>query len=153
MRGLVAFAVALIVALSFASPVAADRDCGDFATQGDAQRYFEDNGGSAGYNYDRLDADGDGFVCESLPSGGSTGSSRSSRSDYDYVDTEASYRADREMSDAYSDRYDGYGEGGGGPSSPFIGGALLELLFSPVGLGILAVLGVFGLLSGGRSES
>ncbi len=152
MRGPGAFVVALIMALSFAPPVAADRDCADFSSQAQAQAYFEDNGGSRRYNFDRLDADGDGFVCESLPSGGYSGSSRSSRSDYDYVDTEASYRADREMSDAYNDQYDGYGEGGGGPS-PFVALELLRLVFSPVGLVILVVLGFLGLLSGGRSES
>lgn len=44
-----------------------DKDCGDFATQVTAQTYFEFNGGSATYNYDRLDSDADGTACESLP--------------------------------------------------------------------------------------
>ncbi len=69
MRGPVAFAVALILALSFAPPVAADRDCGDFATQGAAQSYFNERGGSSYNNVDRLDADGDGIACELLPVG------------------------------------------------------------------------------------
>ncbi len=81
MRGPVAFAVALVLALSFASPVAADRDCGDFATQAQAQAYFEAGGGSSRYNFDRLDADGDGRACDSLPSYGraSAGSSTTPR--------------------------------------------------------------------------
>ncbi len=44
-----------------------DRDCSDFATQAAAQRYFERRGGGPGRNVDRLDADGDGHVCESRP--------------------------------------------------------------------------------------
>lgn len=45
-----------------------DRNCPDFATQADAQAYFEAAGGSASNNVDRLDADHDGIACESLPS-------------------------------------------------------------------------------------
>ena len=52
------------------SPSAAplqDKDCKDFATQGEAQAYFDKNGGSATNNVDRLDGnDHDGIVCESL---------------------------------------------------------------------------------------
>lgn len=44
-----------------------DRDCSDFATQEDAQEYFEENGGSASNNVDGLDNDHDGIACESLP--------------------------------------------------------------------------------------
>ncbi|OGG41600.1 hypothetical protein A2837_00200 [Candidatus Kaiserbacteria bacterium RIFCSPHIGHO2_01_FULL_46_22] len=44
-----------------------DKDCADFATQAAAQSYFEANGGSSTYNYDRLDSDADGTACESLP--------------------------------------------------------------------------------------
>jgi micrococcal nuclease len=43
-----------------------DRDCSDFSTQQQAQDYFESNGGPAS-DPDRLDGDGDGEVCESLP--------------------------------------------------------------------------------------
>lgn len=52
------------------SPSAAplqDKDCKDFATQEEAQAYFDENGGSATNNVDRLDGnDHDGIVCESL---------------------------------------------------------------------------------------
>ncbi|MEX2253557.1 MAG: thermonuclease family protein [Thermoleophilaceae bacterium] len=44
-----------------------DRDCGDFPSQAEAQRYFERHGGRPGRNVDQLDAEGDGRVCESLP--------------------------------------------------------------------------------------
>lgn len=43
-----------------------DRDCPDFATQAEAQFYFDLKGGSPTNNVDRLDADGDGVACESL---------------------------------------------------------------------------------------
>lgn len=46
-----------------------DRDCADFSTQGEAQDYFDRNGGSPTNNVDNLDADGDGIACENLPSG------------------------------------------------------------------------------------
>ncbi|NYD34140.1 excalibur calcium-binding domain-containing protein [Actinomycetospora corticicola] len=49
---------------------AGDRDCADFATQQQAQRYFESIGGSATNNADRLDANGDGVACESLADDG-----------------------------------------------------------------------------------
>ncbi|MBI2612290.1 thermonuclease family protein [Candidatus Kaiserbacteria bacterium] len=41
-------------------------NCGDFATQAEAQTAFESCGGS-GNDIHKLDADGDGKVCESLP--------------------------------------------------------------------------------------
>lgn len=44
-----------------------DKDCGDFATEAEAQSYFESGGGSSTYDYDRLDSDHDGMACESLP--------------------------------------------------------------------------------------
>jgi endonuclease YncB( thermonuclease family) len=46
---------------------AADRDCSDFSTQAEAQRYFVSHGGSPSNDVDRLDADHDGVACESLP--------------------------------------------------------------------------------------
>jgi micrococcal nuclease len=47
---------------------AGDRDCGDFRTQAEAQRYFDGHGGSPSNDVDQLDAgDHDGRVCESLP--------------------------------------------------------------------------------------
>jgi competence protein ComEC len=45
-------------------PSGPDRDCGDFATQAEAQAFFEAAGPSDPH---RLDSDGDGVVCESLP--------------------------------------------------------------------------------------
>jgi hypothetical protein len=47
---------------------ARDRDCVDFATQEEAQDFFERHGGSSANNVDDLDRDGDGIACESLPS-------------------------------------------------------------------------------------
>jgi hypothetical protein len=41
-----------------------DRDCPDFATQQDAQRYFESIGGSATNDADRLDENHNGIACE-----------------------------------------------------------------------------------------
>lgn len=47
-------------------PNGPDRNCSDFPTQADAQTFFEAAGGP-GADPHRLDADGDGVVCESLP--------------------------------------------------------------------------------------
>jgi uncharacterized protein YraI len=44
-----------------------DYDCGDFFTHNEAQACFESCGGSPSYNWSRLDRDGDGIACESLP--------------------------------------------------------------------------------------
>lgn len=51
---------------------AENRSCTDFRSQQEAQRYFEENGGTETRNVDGLDADGDGQACESLnaPVGG-----------------------------------------------------------------------------------
>ena len=43
-----------------------DKDCSDFATQKEAQRFFEANGGPA-KDFHNLDRDGDGIACEKLP--------------------------------------------------------------------------------------
>jgi micrococcal nuclease len=45
---------------------AGDRDCADFASQSEAQRYFRAKGGP-GSDPDYLDGDGDGVACEDLP--------------------------------------------------------------------------------------
>jgi micrococcal nuclease len=45
---------------------AGDKDCSDFSTQAEAQRYYEAKGGPA-QDPDRLDADHDGSACDSLP--------------------------------------------------------------------------------------
>jgi endonuclease YncB( thermonuclease family) len=44
---------------------AGDRDCADFASQSEAQRYFRAKGGP-GSDPDYLDGDGDGVACETL---------------------------------------------------------------------------------------
>lgn len=45
-----------------------DRDCSDFDTHAQAQRYFDAHGGSATNDFDELDgSDHDGQVCETLP--------------------------------------------------------------------------------------
>lgn len=45
-----------------------DRDCVDFATQEEAQRFFDRHGGSRNNNVDGLDRNRNGVACESLPS-------------------------------------------------------------------------------------
>jgi endonuclease YncB( thermonuclease family) len=63
---LTAFLV-LTLTLGGSTPAfAADRDCDDFSTQREAQKFFVNNGGP-GSDPHRLDADGDGVACESLP--------------------------------------------------------------------------------------
>lgn len=49
-------------------PNGPDRDCGDFDTQPEAQRFFRAAGGPASDPH-RLDGDNDGIACESLPGG------------------------------------------------------------------------------------
>lgn len=43
-------------------------NCSDFATQPEAQRFF-DNAGGLGHDTNKLDGDKDGVACESLPKG------------------------------------------------------------------------------------
>lgn len=43
-------------------------NCGDFETQAEAQEVFDDCLDETGNDVHRLDNDGDGVVCESLPS-------------------------------------------------------------------------------------
>lgn len=63
----------VLAALAFAVPASAgdpdrrDMDCSDFANQAAAQSYFDSNGGSPTNNFDSLDGDGDGVVCEASP--------------------------------------------------------------------------------------
>ena len=47
-------------------PSGPDRDCGDFSTQAEAQAFYEAAGGPASDPH-RLDGEGDGTACESLP--------------------------------------------------------------------------------------
>lgn len=46
-------------------PFGPDRDCGDFATQAEAQAFYEAAGGPQEDPH-RLDSDDNGIVCESL---------------------------------------------------------------------------------------
>ena len=56
-------AIILAMGASFTVPAyAADKDCGDFDTQAQAQNFFVDAGSGDPH---RLDADGDGWACES----------------------------------------------------------------------------------------
>jgi hypothetical protein len=67
---------ALVLALSAAPAALAqdgDKDCADFASQAEAQSYFEANGGSPTNNVDNLDADHDGQACEDFDYGDGTG--------------------------------------------------------------------------------
>lgn len=59
-----ALAVPALALLGQAPAAAVDRDCGDFATQAAAQAFYLANGPGDPH---RLDADGDGVVCESNP--------------------------------------------------------------------------------------
>jgi hypothetical protein len=60
-------ALALVVAGTLAQPAAAfhDRDCADFATHRQAQRFFEKH--NPGRDPHNLDGDNDGRACEDLP--------------------------------------------------------------------------------------
>ncbi len=49
---------------TFQNSVSGDKDCGDFSTQAEAQQFFEAAGSGDPH---RLDSDGDGVACESLP--------------------------------------------------------------------------------------
>lgn len=59
--------LAVTVALAaMGSPAsAADKDCSDFSTWKQAQRFYKKHGGPR-YDPHRLDADRDGIACESL---------------------------------------------------------------------------------------
>jgi hypothetical protein len=60
-------ALGLLVPLVAAQPAAAfvDRDCSDFSTHRQAQRFFERH--NPRRDPHRLDADHDGIACEDLP--------------------------------------------------------------------------------------
>jgi Spy/CpxP family protein refolding chaperone len=68
MRIRLAFAaVAAMVSLAFAAAPAsaADKDCADFKTWQQAQKFYKKHGGPK-YDPHRLDADHDGIACEDL---------------------------------------------------------------------------------------
>ena len=56
---------AAALALTSAGPASAggDKDCGDFDSRAEAQRFFKKNGGPKRHPH-RLDRDGDGKACE-----------------------------------------------------------------------------------------
>jgi endonuclease YncB( thermonuclease family) len=57
----------MVLSLLGAAPAqAADKDCGDFASQKAAQIFFLEQGGPT-YDPHNLDSEGDGVACESLP--------------------------------------------------------------------------------------
>jgi len=60
-------ALTAAIALAFAAPPvsAADKDCSDFMTWREAQRFYKRHGGPQRDPH-RLDADHDGIACESL---------------------------------------------------------------------------------------
>lgn len=66
MRILLSSAILVVASLAGTSAIAqsADRNCSDFDTQAEAQRFYEANGPGDPHGLDR---DKDGFVCESLP--------------------------------------------------------------------------------------
>lgn len=67
--GLLAAVSAAVVAAGAGSAAAQeDKDCSDFSTQEEAQKYFESRGGPE-QDPDMLDPDHDGKACEGLPSG------------------------------------------------------------------------------------
>jgi hypothetical protein len=62
--GLIAAIAALTLSLA-AGATAADKDCSDFSTWRQAQRFYINHGGPKRDPH-RLDADHDGIACESL---------------------------------------------------------------------------------------
>jgi Spy/CpxP family protein refolding chaperone len=60
-------ALAAAVALAFAAApaTAADKDCSDFSSWRQAQKFYKKHGGPK-YDPHRLDADHDGIACEDL---------------------------------------------------------------------------------------
>ena len=47
--------------------MAKDKNCSDFRTHKQAQKYFKHHGGSKHHDVDGLDSDHDGKACEDLP--------------------------------------------------------------------------------------
>ncbi len=64
-----AAAVGLVAPVAITAQAGAfrDRDCSDFDTQRQAQRWFKRHGGTRKYDPWNLDSDNDGKACESLP--------------------------------------------------------------------------------------
>ncbi len=67
MRRIIAIAlVAAGLGIAAQPAVAGDKDCADFKTQKQAQKFFKKHGGPQRDPH-RLDADNDGIACEDLP--------------------------------------------------------------------------------------
>lgn len=68
MRKALSVLFALVLVLSFTSPALAfeDKNCSDFKTWEEAQRFYEENGGPAEDPHG-LDRNGNGLACETLP--------------------------------------------------------------------------------------
>lgn len=64
-RILVSLIAALALALAASPAYAGDKDCSDFSSWREAQRFYKRHGGPR-YDPHRLDADHDGIACESL---------------------------------------------------------------------------------------
>jgi hypothetical protein len=62
---LVAMTVLLALAFAASPALAADKDCSDFSTWRQAQRFYKNHGGPQ-HDPHRLDGDDDGIACESL---------------------------------------------------------------------------------------
>ncbi len=74
MAATVLLSLVLGLVVSAPAPVSAgagNPNCGDFASQPEAQRFFQDNGGSPTNNVAGLDDDNDGIACETFFGGGS----------------------------------------------------------------------------------
>ncbi|GAE92440.1 hypothetical protein JCM21714_1442 [Gracilibacillus boraciitolerans JCM 21714] len=61
------FTVFALILSSGLSITATDMDCSDFANWKEAQSFFESEGGGPESDSHRLDSNGDGLACESLP--------------------------------------------------------------------------------------
>jgi hypothetical protein len=66
---LIAMMTVVGLANSSTSARAADLDCGDFASQPNAQHFFGENGGNPHRTIDNLDANHNGVACEDYPYG------------------------------------------------------------------------------------
>jgi len=62
---LVALIAVVALALAAAPASAGDKDCADFSTWKQAQKFFKKHGGPR-YDPHRLDGDNDGIACEAL---------------------------------------------------------------------------------------
>ena len=95
-----------------------DRDCADFVTWQDAQDFFLAEGGPAGDPH-RLDVNGDGVACESLPGSPSDGSATEGDADNSPAEKEDDF-VDRNCEDFafWQDAQDFFLAEGGPDSDP-----------------------------------